>query len=585
MRRTVLTLACLLCLAPSAHAANWSEINSGTTAEITAIEFQGDGRFWYTTANGEIFKRNPDGTFTRKFGPTSIRLNDIEFQSGGGGIGFAAGAGGQVLRSVDNGDNWTSVNTGGSPIPVSKKGTTFPDCRATEPLGEVFSVRFAGNSRVWIFAEGSQLATSQPGTPANVGALGTWVDANRDTKGTPSADDDTCRIRGDIYGDGHSDGFFSPTNPDVGHIVAASFAAVFFTSNNLAGDAIRRPAEAGNAGLGRRKLVGDPDNTSRMWSVAPAPYGRSTTGYTDDAYATLKTWVIGNDSKREFSANGPYDVDFAGGTVLAAGDAGMILNSTDGANFFYTDATGSLATQAWRAVSLASATQGAVGGTGGKLIVTSDSNVIPDITAPTVSIQGPATGKTGTPVTFTAQAADNAGGSGVDPNSFVWKVTGFPDQTGPNATYNFTSTGSYTVRLTVRDLAGNTSSQANHFISITQGTPPAPAFDVPSSGVTAKIVGGFVRVTIKGSITPPAGIDRAQACKGTVVMSIKKVKGKGQYVGQRNTKLKSDCSFRKVIRIRRSKLKGARRIKVTARFVKNAVLSSKSKTFIVKVKK
>ena len=43
---------------------------------------------------------------------------------------------------------------------------------------------------------------------------------------------------------------------------------------------------------------------------------------------------------REFPSTGPADVDFAGGTVLAAGNTGLVLNSTDGVNFFYNDAAG-----------------------------------------------------------------------------------------------------------------------------------------------------------------------------------------------------------------------------------------------------
>src|SRR4051794_7075414 len=97
-------------LAPAAHAASWTAINSGTTNEITAIEYQSDTRFWFTTANGEIFPRQGDGTFARKYGPSNVRLNDIEFQDGGA-IGLAVGNSGQVLRSADNGATWQTANS------------------------------------------------------------------------------------------------------------------------------------------------------------------------------------------------------------------------------------------------------------------------------------------------------------------------------------------------------------------------------------------------------------------------------------------------------------------------------------------
>jgi photosystem II stability/assembly factor-like uncharacterized protein len=369
---TAVTAACAAAAVPAtAGAVTWTEVASGTTSEITAIAYQGADRFLLTTSAGSILRRGPDGTFTTVRAPSGIRLNDIEFLRGTG-TGFAVGNGGQVLRSLDGGTTWNDVSAG---IPVSKTGTTFPDCTDSAPLSDVNSVRFAGPSAVWIFATGSQLAKS---TAADLGATGTWVDANRDTKGTADPADDTCRIRGDLYGDGHADGFFA--TPQVGYIVSASFAKVYFTADGLASDAVAKPAEAGNAGSNRRELVGDPANPSRMWSVAPEPYGLSTTGYTDDGYGTEDRFTIVNDTKREFPSNGPYSVDFSDGTVLAAGDAGLILASTDGRNFNYVDAPGGLASQNWRAVALAGATAGAVGGVDGKLIVTTNATGKPGTT-------------------------------------------------------------------------------------------------------------------------------------------------------------------------------------------------------------
>src|SRR5215218_1732143 len=42
-------------MAGPASAGIWSEIPSGTTEEITAIEYQGADRFWYATGSGKIF--------------------------------------------------------------------------------------------------------------------------------------------------------------------------------------------------------------------------------------------------------------------------------------------------------------------------------------------------------------------------------------------------------------------------------------------------------------------------------------------------------------------------------------------------
>ncbi len=94
-------------------------------------------RFWFTTKSGSVYTRQPDGSFARKLGPTGLALNDIEFQAGGN-VGLAVGAGGQVFRSADAGATW-SANLGAT-VPVSRKDTTFADCTAQQPLGDVYSV-------------------------------------------------------------------------------------------------------------------------------------------------------------------------------------------------------------------------------------------------------------------------------------------------------------------------------------------------------------------------------------------------------------------------------------------------------------
>lgn len=47
----------LFAFAPSADAATWTEIPCNTTEDITAIEYQGADRFWFTTGASKIFRR------------------------------------------------------------------------------------------------------------------------------------------------------------------------------------------------------------------------------------------------------------------------------------------------------------------------------------------------------------------------------------------------------------------------------------------------------------------------------------------------------------------------------------------------
>jgi hypothetical protein len=546
--------------APAAHASpTWTDLPSGTTNPITAIEYQSNSRFWFTTSAGEIFTRQPDGTFARTFGPSGVRLDDIEFQDGGQ-IGLAVGSGGQVLRSINGGANWSTV-TG---ITASNPSSTFPDCTGSYPLGDVNAVRFAGDGRAWLFAAGAQLVRSAPVSVANVGATGTWVDANR----SPS---NTCRIAAG-YASGLADGFFVPSVPDVGYIVSGAFSEVFFTSNNLGSDATKKPADAGNAGGAERVLAGDPNNPSRMWAAAGLPYGVSTTSFTDDGFATSQPWTIGNPGARAFPTTGPYDVDFSGGTVLAAGDDGLILNSADGRTFFYESAGGSTA---WRAVGLASATQGAVGGAGGRLAVTTDAGSLPDLTAPTGAISGPDSATVGVPATFDAAAADDAGGSGIDPDGFAWASEGLLGATGPSASLTFPTAGAHTVTVTFRDRAGNSGS-ATKTVQVAPAPVALPHMTFPRTApVKARRRGRLVVFKVAGRLGLPATVSAAQGCNGKVTLRV--LKGRARRASKTVT-LRPTCRFTATLNVKRVKL-GRTKPSLSVAFGGNASVAPGAKTY------
>src|SRR6185503_12842061 len=134
--RLALAVAALAAAAPPASASVWTEIPSGTTSNITAIEYQSASRFWFTTASGGVYTRGSDGSFTQTRAPGGVALNDIEFS---GSTGYAVGDGGLVLRSVDAGASWA---------PVALPNVT--DCKKKAvPIGDINAVRFGG-SRVWL---------------------------------------------------------------------------------------------------------------------------------------------------------------------------------------------------------------------------------------------------------------------------------------------------------------------------------------------------------------------------------------------------------------------------------------------------
>ena len=581
VRTLIVTALALGALATPASAGIWTEIPSGTASEITAIEYQSDTRFWFTTANGEIWKRKPDlSGFEKVYGPSAIPFNDIEFQSGGD-VGFAVGDGGVVLRSQTAGSlgSWVDVNPPATRIPASNEGDGSGNkCTINTPLGDVHFVRFAGNGRVWVGSGPRQLSTSQTGNPATVGNVGLWKDANRKPVLEPG---NNCYIP---FDDGFGDMFIT-ANPDVFYIASDAGDIVWFSSNNLTGTAQEKPAGASNGFNLDGTLAGDPANPSRMWAVAPANLNVSTAQWTEDGYTTAHWFDVLNESAHPWPNFGSYDVDFSGGTVLAAGNAGNIVHSINGREFFWSGADGALATRDWRSVGLASATQGAVGGTGGKLVVTSAANATPDIVKPTGTISGPSSAVAGQPVSFTLNAADT-GGSGLNPASYSWTSAGLPTQGGNPATFTFPSSGFFQVKVTFSDNAGNTETATKSISVSAAPTLPAPALSLsgPGNSASAVVIGDRVRVRMRGTVRPPAGVSTTAACNGKVRLTIKKRK-KVLYRGRAALRLKSgSCRFGKTVFLRRSKVGSARRLRLKVRFPGNSVLQAGSvtKTLVVR---
>jgi hypothetical protein len=281
-------------------------------------------------------------------------------------------------------------------------------------------------------------------------------------------------------------------------------------------------------------------------------------------------------------------VDFAGGTVLAAGSAGMIVHSIDGATFFYDGAAGDLATRDWLSVGLASATEGAVGGTGGKLVLTSQANVTPDVVAPTGTISGPSSLTAGQAATFTAVLNDT-GGSGINGAATAWTATGLGNASGATATYAFPSPGFYTVRVTFADNAGNTG-EASLFVNVSAasvGPTATPTFSLsgPGNTATALIIGDQVRVRMRGTIRPPAGVSTAAACTGKVRLTIKR-RTKTLHSSRTALKLRNGkCRFGKTVFLARSKVgRNTTRLRLKVTFPGNSILKAgqTTKTLVIR---
>jgi hypothetical protein len=565
-------LALSLCAAP-ASAATWTSIPSGTSGTITAIEYQSPTRFWYTTAAGEIWTRGGDGTFTRTLAPTGQTFNDIEFQPSGA-IGLAVGNGGQVWRSTNSGASWTQV-TG---IPVSNVGDGSGNkCTSSVPLGDVNFVRFTAPGKVWLGAGERQIARSAPADAATVGATGTWVDANRKS---PPVAGDNCWITTQT---GFTD--LAPTaNPDVFYLLGSN-SYVYYTTSGLTSTASEKSDFGPNGTLSTGTLAIDVANPNRLWGAAGgSPYGNSGAVYTEDGFANANWISIGNSSAFSFPANSPYDVDYAGGTTVFVGNANMALNSVDGRTFYQSPPdTGT----DWRSVSLADAANAAIGGLGGNLRITSSASTVPDIVKPAVAIAGPGTAVAGQPVTFTANASDNAGGTGIDPNGFAWSATGVPVATGTGTrSFTFPSAGSYTVRVSARDVAGNVSDEATKTITVGAAPvvkPPAATFPASAAkGITVKKAGRYFTFKVKGTLLVPAGVAKSAVCPKQNGMKVRIKKGKKTIKNVR-ANLSKTCSYAKTIKVLRKSIGKAKSVTVVLEYPGNAVVGRSLRSFKKKV--
>ena len=112
------------------------------------------------------------------------------------------------------------------------------------------------------------------------------------------------------------------------------------------------------------------------------------------------------------------------------------------------------------------------------------------------------------------------------------------------------------------------------------------SFTGPGNKLSAKIKGRFIRVTMKGTITLPAGATAA-ACAKKVTLRIKKKK---RVMAHRKAKLRfkaspARCTFAKTIKLRRKKVGKTQKLRLTVSHPGNSVLRKSSKKLTLVIKK
>jgi photosystem II stability/assembly factor-like uncharacterized protein len=520
IRLTVLVAGALAVAPATASAGIWTPVASGTSENITAVDYQGDAKLWYTTAAGKIFKNG-----VQKAAAPGIALNDIAM-SPDGSKGIAVGDAGTMRRSIDGGETWSPV---AGILTYDHTCPSTPAAASTTPLNQnLVAVAWADDTTAYAVAQagGSPIVRT-----TNGGA--TWTEINRQSNST-------CRINDEL-----TDVKTIPGSNSV-YFIGKSFGDVYFSADGLASSAAHR-GEAVNCFTKRPRLALDEANPNRLVGVDQCP-GSLSLEASEDSGTAFSRFQYPNGSS---DIPGQYDVAIGGGTMLSVGDGGSIFNSTDGRNAYAQPADGVLATKDWRAVDVASATRAVVAGVGGAMAQTTSANAIPDLVPPAGTVSGPATATAGTPVTYTANVADNAGGSGIDPAGFAWSATGVPGASGNPATLTFPSAGFYTVVVGFKDLAGNAAT-ASLSVSVSAAPVVAPPKAATPRTKTVSVPGAKITLGVPRTCVSPGQTF-------TVTLTWKKQKRKGNrfvkvrradfYVGQRRVKIDSRAPFRQTLKV------------------------------------
>jgi hypothetical protein len=635
----LLATTALVATAPAAARASiWTQVDTPTTQTITAIDYQGGDRLWFTTSSA-IYKRT-NGGWAKQLDQPGTNFRAIEFNPSGT-RGLAVGEAGAVWRF--NGSAWTKVS------PLLTYNQPYDGCYSsgsytkTAPItADFLHVRWINDTTVFALSKtgGSVMRSTDGGA--------TFDELSRRSNGA-------CFI--DYYDDWIDDVFVLPSNPQHMLFLTGYYNRVMLSSNGLASSAADRGGACGD------RLNVDPANPSFMY-VGGA--GCSLFAVSENGGASWSSPDLKNGS-----AAYNKDFDAKGTTALGAGDAGYIFNSIDRREAYVQPADGVMATNDWRAVDVANASQGAVGGLNGGLLVTNQLNAVPDITDPTGSITGPDSATAGVPVTFTANVSDS--GSGIDPAGFSWTSNRTAVGTGQTLAVTFPATGYYTLEVTFRDRAGNAETaskgiyvsapeKAEDFtdptgkitgpefavagepatftvaaadtgsgvdpdsFSWSRGTPNGTSTKVtfPQAGTgtvtvsfsdragnraTASVAvpvaptledrpkpqvvntpkptikkakGGKFTIPIKGGYQLPKGVSAGLGCKGEIIFTMKKAK---TLIAARSTKLNAKCKYAKSFSITAKKVGGAAKVGITIRFAGNAWLAPVKRTYQVKVPK
>ena len=562
IRLAVIAAGALAAVPATASAGIWTPMASGTTGDITAVDYVAPGSIVYGTAAGQLMK----GGVVKDNSNLGLTVNDIAFNPSGS-VGLAALNGGKLMRTVNGGESWSPVSLANT-TRTSADPCTGGATAAGTPTGNLTAISWGDNSTAYVVGDdkGMVLKSSTSGT--------FWADASRQVNGTCRVGD-SGRVLHDV----------EAISPNVVYVLSNYFGERYFSADGIATPAVHQAQTSVNCYQESARFAIDHDSPNRQW-VADACTSNLGAGFSSDSGTS---WDISIEYPNgdPYALSGLNDISAAGGSALAVGNGGAIIVNLDGPTAYFQRADGADATSSWLTASKLDAGNAVVAGRNGRMVISTTANAIPDVVAPAGTVTGPTTVAAGTPATYTANVADNAGGSGIDPASFVWTSTGVPTATGNPATLTFPSAGYYNVTVSFKDLAGNAGSAS---ISVIVNAPVPAKAPKPTSPITtttasvpgAKISFGVPNTCVKAGSTFKVTLTwKKQKRKGNKFVKVRRA---DFYIGSKRVKIDKKAPFTQTLKVKAGTKAGST-ITVKARaFVKVTKGKSPTKSISSKIK-
>jgi hypothetical protein len=559
IRFAVIAVSALAAVPATASAGIWTPVATGTTGDITAVDYVAAGSIVYGTAAGQLMK----GGVVKDATNLGLTVNDIAFNPSGS-VGLAALNGGKLMRTVNGGESWSPVSLANATRTSANPCTGGATALGT-PTRNLTAISWGDNSTAYIVGddEGMVLKSTNNGT--------SFTDVSRQVDGT-------CRVgaSGRVLHD------VEAISANVVYVLSNYFGERYFSADGIATTAVHQDQTSANCYQESARFAIDHNSPNRQW-VVDACSSNLGAGFSSDSGTS---WDISIDYPNgdPYSLSGLNDISAAGGSALAVGNGGAIIVNLDGPTAYFQRADGADATSSWLAASKLDAGNAVVAGRNGRMVISTSANAIPDVVAPAGTLTGPTTVAAGTPATYTANVADNAGGSGIDPASFVWTATGVPTATGNPATLTFPSAGYYNVTVSFKDLAGNAGAAS---LSVIVNTPvpvkaPPPTKTTTASVPGAKISFGVPNTCVKAGSTFKVTLTwKKQRRKGNKFVKVRRA---DFYIGSKRVKIDKKAPFTQTLKVKAGTKAGST-ITVKARaFVKVTKGKSPTKSISSKIK-